>query len=288
MLCPKSKRLVSFLLHESADSASLLCNLHELGEKGKPKMPLFERDRYQRLDDGGVVGAGANRRPASSFCSSATIVVFVALCLVAAWMMASSNNIAVTVSPENKSEAKDQAGSVDLAQSDDRAGDTVSDTSRTSNDEAGDAGKKDDVTGGGGTTPTTSVEAGSGDTSSKDDDVDTGKKDVDAAGETDTTGNSTTGGTDAEESGSKQQPAGGTVGEGETTSSKNQTFSDENGKTEGGEVAKPEDPDKKVEQNAELAMTDDAKNTTTSSEQAEKNTDQNTDESGGQEDNEEQ
>ncbi|KAF8658126.1 hypothetical protein HU200_059593 [Digitaria exilis] len=251
-------------------------------------MPLFERDRYQRLDGG---GGGANRRPpSSSFCSSATIVVFVALCLVAAWMMASSNNIAVTVSPENKSEAKDQGASLNVAQSGDTAGDAVSDTPRTTGDEAGDSGKKDDVAGGdtGGKTPT-SDEAGSGDTSSK---VDDGKKndDVnqsDVAGATDATANiTTTGGTDSEESGDKQA-ASGTVAEGETpSSSKNQTFSDENGKTEGGEVAKPEDPDKKVEQSAELAMTDDANTTTTtSSGQAEKkNTDQSTDESGGQED----
>jgi hypothetical protein len=237
-------------------------------------MPLFERDRYQRLDGGG--GGGPGRRPPSSFCSSATIVVFVALCLVAAWMMASSNNIAVTVSPENKSAAK---ASVDAAQGDSGAdADAISDTPQT-RDEAGDAGKKDEEAGGeggGGTTPTRD-EDGSGDTSSKDGTGDDGEKDDGPGGAAETTdaaGNSTARGTDTDDS--DKQPAGGTVAEGETPS-RNQTFSDENGKTEGGEVAKPEDPDKKVEQSAEQA-TIDAKNATSS--QREKNTEEN----GGQAD----
>ncbi|PUZ63164.1 hypothetical protein GQ55_3G046000 [Panicum hallii var. hallii] len=246
-------------------------------------MPLFERDRYQRLDGGGGgAGAGPGRRPPSSFCSSATIVFFVALCLVAAWMMASSNNIAVTVSPENKSGAKDQDRSVDLAQSD-RGGDAVSDTPQTGA-QAGDAGRKNDVdSGDGGGTTQTRDEAGNGD-ASEDGAGDSGKKhdgagavqttdpasnDVDrsdVAVTTDATGNTTA--------------ASATVAEGETPS-KNQTFSDENGKTEGGEVAKPEDPDKKVEQSAEQE-TIDAKNTT--SRQAEKTIDQSTDDTGGQAD----
>ncbi|CAN6349130.1 unnamed protein product [Urochloa humidicola] len=232
-------------------------------------MPLFERDRYQRLDGG---GGGAGRRPPSSFCSSATIVFFVALCLVAAWMMASSNNIAVNVSPENKSsEAKDV--SVDLPQSD-RDADAVSDTPQARDD----PGKKDDAAGGEG-----------GDTSKDDDAGDAGKKDDGGAAETvdptsndasrsdvaetvDVTANSTAGGTDAEESGKQ-------AAEGETASKNQTSFSDENGKTEGGEVAKPEDPDKKVEQSAEQA-TFDANNTTST--HAEKNTEQNTEDTGGQ------
>jgi len=134
-------------------------------------MPLFKRDRYQRLDGGGGAAAAA-RRPPSSFCSSATIVFFVALCLVAAWMMASSNNIAVTVSPDNnKPAAKDQ----DFARSD-RGGDAVSDTPQTGG-QAGDAVRKDDVdTGGGVGTTQTRDEAGDGDTS-EDGAGDSGKKD---------------------------------------------------------------------------------------------------------------
>ncbi|CAL4911330.1 unnamed protein product [Urochloa decumbens] len=237
-------------------------------------MPLFERDRYQRLDGGGGGGAGPARRPPSSFCSSATIVFFVALCLVAAWMMASSNNIAVNVSPENKSsEAKD------LAQSD-RDADAVSDTPQTRDD----AGKRDDVAGGegGGTATQTSDEAanGGGDTSSKDDD----KKDDGAAETADPATSNDASRSDVAETvdvTANSTSGGGTVAEGESAAKKQTSFSDENGKTEGGEVAKPEDPDKKVEQSAEQATVD-ANNTTST--QAEKSTEQNTDDTGGQAD----
>ncbi|CAN6339847.1 unnamed protein product [Urochloa humidicola] len=234
-------------------------------------MPLFERDRYQRLDGGG--GAGPGRRPPSSFCSSATIVFFVALCLVAAWMMASSNNIAVTVSPE----AKDQKGAVDLAHSDGDA-DAVSDTPQTTDD----SGKKDDVAGG--TTQTRDDTANGGDTPSKDDDGGgAGKKDDGAAETTDPATSNDASRSDVAESVdvTANSTTGGTVAEGETPAKNQTSFSDENGKTEGGEVAKPEDPDKKVEQSAEQAIVD-AKNTTST--QAEKNTDQNTDDTGGQAD----
>ncbi|CAL5098067.1 unnamed protein product [Urochloa decumbens] len=219
-------------------------------------MPLFERDRYQRLDGGGG-GAGPGRRPPSSFCSSATIVFFVALCLVAAWMMASSNNIAVNVSPENKSsEAKD------LAQSD-RDADAVSDTPQTT-----------DATGaeGGGATQTSDEAGSAGDTSSKDDD----KKDDGAAETADpATSNDASRSDVAETVDVTANSTGGvgTVAEGESAAKNQTSFSDENGKTEGGEVAKPEDPDKKVEQSAEQA-TADASNTTST--HAEKSTDDDT------------
>ncbi|CAL4896665.1 unnamed protein product [Urochloa decumbens] len=219
-------------------------------------MPLFERDRYQRLDGGGG-GAGPGRRPPSSFCSSATIVFFVALCLVAAWMMASSNNIAVNVSPENKSsEAKD------LAQSD-RDADAVSDTPQTT-----------DATGaeGGGATQTSDEAGSAGDTSSKDDD----KKDDGAAETADpATSNDASRSDVAETVDVTANSTGGvgTVAEGESAAKNQTSFSDENGKTEGGEVAKPEDPDKKVEQSAEQATVD-ASNTTST--HAEKSTDDDT------------
>ncbi|XP_039835819.1 probable methyltransferase PMT24 [Panicum virgatum] len=198
-------------------------------------------------------------------------------------MMASSNNIAVTVSPENtKSGAKDQDRSVDFA----RSGDAVSDTPQTGG-QVGDAVRKDNVdTGGGVGTTQTRDEAGDGDTS-EDGAGDSGKKD-DGAGAAQTTGpasNDVNRGDAAVTSdatgGNTTAAASATVAEGETPS-KNQTFSDENGKTEGGEVAKPEDPDKKVEQSAEQE-TIDASNTT--SRQAEKtSTDQSTDETGSQAD----
>lgn len=58
--------------------------------------------KYTRVD---------NRRSASSYCSTVTIVVFVALCLVGVWMMTSSSVVPVQnvdVGEENKSEVKEQ------------------------------------------------------------------------------------------------------------------------------------------------------------------------------------
>ncbi|KAK3136252.1 hypothetical protein QOZ80_5BG0430420 [Eleusine coracana subsp. coracana] len=164
-------------------------------------MPSFGRDRYQRLDGG---GAG---RKLSSFCSSATIVLFVALCLVGAWMMSSSSNIPVTTTavspPENKRSEAKVADDLSGAGDDAPAG--------TGGDAGGDSGTKD-----GGTQ---TADAGS-------------------------SNDATTGG--GEEVGGDTGQA--VVAEGETASTKNQTFSDENGATEGGEVAKPEDPE--TEKNA--------------------------------------
>ncbi|XP_054806624.1 probable methyltransferase PMT26 [Prosopis cineraria] len=58
--------------------------------------------KYTRID---------NRRSGSSYCSTVTIVVFVALCLVGVWMMTSSSVVPVQnmdVSQENKNEIKEQ------------------------------------------------------------------------------------------------------------------------------------------------------------------------------------
>lgn len=58
--------------------------------------------KYSRVD---------NRRSSSSYCSTVTIVVFVALCLVGVWMMTSSSVVPVQnvdVPSENKSEVKAQ------------------------------------------------------------------------------------------------------------------------------------------------------------------------------------
>lgn len=57
--------------------------------------------KYNRID---------NRRSSSSYCSTVTIVVFVALCLVGVWMMTSSSVVPVQnvdVSQENKNEVKE-------------------------------------------------------------------------------------------------------------------------------------------------------------------------------------
>ncbi|XP_028795639.1 probable methyltransferase PMT26 [Neltuma alba] len=58
--------------------------------------------KYTRID---------NRRSASSYCSTVTIVVFVALCLVGIWMMTSSSVVPVQnmdVAQENKNDIKEQ------------------------------------------------------------------------------------------------------------------------------------------------------------------------------------
>lgn len=58
--------------------------------------------KYTRVD---------NRRSSSSYCSTVTIVVFVALCLVGVWMMTSSSVVPVQnvdVPQENKNEVKEQ------------------------------------------------------------------------------------------------------------------------------------------------------------------------------------
>ncbi|KAF7834137.1 putative methyltransferase PMT26 [Senna tora] len=56
--------------------------------------------RYTRID---------NRRSPSSYWSTVTIVVFVALCLVGVWMMTSSSVVPVQNAEENKNEVKEQS-----------------------------------------------------------------------------------------------------------------------------------------------------------------------------------
>ena len=60
--------------------------------------------KYTRIDN--------NKRSSSSYCSSVTIVVFVALCLVGVWMMTSSSVVPaqnVDVAQESKNEVKEQS-----------------------------------------------------------------------------------------------------------------------------------------------------------------------------------
>ncbi|XP_015698234.2 probable methyltransferase PMT24 [Oryza brachyantha] len=224
-------------------------------------MPLFDRDRYQRLDGGAGAGGGGRRSPSS--CSTATIVLFVALCLVGAWMMASSRNVPMSVSStENKSAAakENDASIVVTDKVEGGGGGNGSDAPQATEEAAGDAGKKDQDAGDAGkedqdtgdATKTTDVV---GDTGTKDDgdgdgdggaatqSTDSNRGEASAV-VTDAIANTTTGGTEPAESG---KPAG------DTAPPKNQTFSDENGKTEGGEVVRQEDPDK---QSAEEAPTD--------------------------------
>ncbi|KAE8807222.1 putative methyltransferase PMT26 [Hordeum vulgare] len=178
-------------------------------------MPLFDRDRYQRLPLD-VSGGGA-RRPASS-CATATVVLFVVLCLVGAWMMASTSNVPMGVSPDKSGEETDVA----LTRSVVKGGDAEDMTKTT--DKA--AKEKDD-----------------------DDSPAVQRTEVDQSAETttDADANSTTGG----------KPDGNTVA-GAESPSKNLTFPEDSGMTDGGDVAKPEEnPDKKVQSNTEEATTDD-------------------------------
>uniref|UniRef100_A0A0E0MKA7 Methyltransferase n=1 Tax=Oryza punctata TaxID=4537 RepID=A0A0E0MKA7_ORYPU len=257
-------------------------------------MPLFDRDRYQRLDGSGGAGAGGGRRSSPSSCSTVTIVLFVALCLIGAWMMASTGNVPMTVSPEDKPAAvkEDDASSIDVTDGVKGGGGNGGDTPQTTDEAADGVGKKVQDAG-----DADKKDKAAGDTAKTTDDVgDTGVKyggdgdGVDTQTTTDAVANTTTGGTEAGESG---KPAGDKVAEAETTTPKNQTFSDENGKTEGGEVVNTEDPDK---QNADDAPTDgkdtgdqassntdEAPSTDTKENavQADKNTDQSTEDTNG-------
>ncbi|KAM0888488.1 hypothetical protein ACQ4PT_028315 [Festuca glaucescens] len=263
-------------------------------------MPLFDRDRYQRLplDVSGGGGGGA-RRPASS-CASATIILFVGLCLVGAWMMASTttSNVAMSVSSENSSDEDMPAdmtrsvvnggGDGDAPQTTKNAGkeeeDGPGDTARTGDIAVGDTGKKDDDGGAAQTTEDATGNddserrqgggGGEGDTPQTTENA--SKEEDDGPGDTARTGDAAAGDTDKkdDDGGAAQTTeaavdqsgtvvveltdaaANGTTvaGAGESPS-KNVTFSDESGMTEGGDVARPDDTDKKANSGTEEATT---------------------------------
>ncbi|KAF5457862.1 hypothetical protein F2P56_021939 [Juglans regia] len=83
--------------------------------------------KYTRVD---------NRRSSSSYCSTVSIVVFVALCLVGVWMMTSSSVVPVQnvdVPQENKNEAKEQVSKSDggvTRQFEDNSGDLPDDATK--------------------------------------------------------------------------------------------------------------------------------------------------------------
>ncbi|XP_077224121.1 S-adenosyl-L-methionine-dependent methyltransferases superfamily protein [Tasmannia lanceolata] len=72
-----------------------------------------------------------SRRSSSSYCSTVTLVVFVALCLVGVWMMTSSSVVPVqnvdVPSQETKSEIKEQVTENDARQFEDSSGDVPED-----------------------------------------------------------------------------------------------------------------------------------------------------------------
>ncbi|KAF9599779.1 hypothetical protein IFM89_001725 [Coptis chinensis] len=75
---------------------------------------------------------GDSRKQSSSYCSTLTIVVFVALCLVGVWMMTSTSvvptqNSDVSTQEENKAEVKHQVAETDSRQFEDNPGDLPED-----------------------------------------------------------------------------------------------------------------------------------------------------------------
>jgi SAM-dependent methyltransferase len=129
-----------------------------------------------------------NQRQRSSFCSTATFVVFVALCLLGMWMISSPENVpsAISLSSEKvvKSDVKEEDSSID-------ATNTVKQDSANVVSEA--------TTDGGAATESA--------------------EDVDLPG--------------------KPGGGGASEGDGGKASSKDQSFDDENGRTESGELVKP-------------------------------------------------
>ncbi|PIA28493.1 hypothetical protein AQUCO_06900042v1 [Aquilegia coerulea] len=76
-----------------------------------------------------------SRRQSSSYCSTVTVVVFVALCLVGVWMMTSSSvvpaqNVEVSSQEDNKSEVKQQVAETDTRQFEDNPGDLPEDATK--------------------------------------------------------------------------------------------------------------------------------------------------------------
>ncbi|KAK1299618.1 putative methyltransferase PMT26 [Acorus calamus] len=85
-----------------------------------------------------------NRRSSSSYCSTVTLVVFVALCLVGVWMMTSSTVVPFDMSPlGNKPEQKEQVPETDSRPFEDSSGDVTEGTNTdtdSSRDESGNEG----------------------------------------------------------------------------------------------------------------------------------------------------
>lgn len=89
--------------------------------------------KYSRIDN--------NKRSASSYFSTVTIVVFVALCLFGIWMMTSSSVVPVQnvdVSQDNKNEVQDQSGVIEQSEGKEQATDPSNKSSQQFEDNQGD------------------------------------------------------------------------------------------------------------------------------------------------------
>ncbi|KAF6167128.1 hypothetical protein GIB67_029766 [Kingdonia uniflora] len=94
----------------------------------------------------GKNGRTDKRSSASSYCSTVTIVAFVALCLVGVWMMTSSSVVPVPSQDENKPEMKQQVSQTYTPQFEDNPGDLPEDAikgdTNTSGNDSQDDNKK--------------------------------------------------------------------------------------------------------------------------------------------------
>ncbi|KAG0499752.1 hypothetical protein HPP92_004023 [Vanilla planifolia] len=133
-------------------------------------------------------------RRSSSYCSTATLIVFVALCLVGIWMMTSTTVVPVEMSSSEKSEVTDKASETVAKPSEDFPGDEYKEAARDA--------KSDE-----GISATKSISEDSQDQNTSENLTDNS---ADSKGEKDDS----------------------------VDASKSQTFSDESGTGEGGEVAK--------------------------------------------------
>ncbi|KAG0503959.1 hypothetical protein HPP92_004031 [Vanilla planifolia] len=133
-------------------------------------------------------------RRSSSYCSTATLIVFVALCLVGIWMMTSTTVVPVEMSSSEKSEVTDKASETVAKPSEDFPGDEDKEAARDA--------KSDE-----GISATKSISENSQDQNTSENLTDNS---ADSKGEKDDS----------------------------VDASKSQTFSDESGTGEGGEVAK--------------------------------------------------
>nr|CAD1842044.1 unnamed protein product [Ananas comosus var. bracteatus] len=165
-------------------------------------------------------------RRSSSYCSTATFVVFIALCLIGLWMMTTSTVIPVDMSSsKNKSDMKSEIAEMDSNTVEDRSIDTSSnpvqgDADRNANDspneDGSDSAEEQNVIE---KTTENSVEKSEEENPANGND---GTKDDSDKTSKDQSFDDANGGT-------KDEP---------DNASKNQSFDDENGKTEGGELVK--------------------------------------------------
>ncbi|RWV99302.1 hypothetical protein GW17_00037797 [Ensete ventricosum] len=214
------------------------------------------------------------RRPSlsssSSQCSTATIVVFVALCLVGVWMMTSSTVVPVDMSAtEISSEMKQQASETYSAPAEESSSEVSGEETRTDADasvsdpttetksESSEEPKVLDKTAENMAEKTQEYELGKDDEDKKDDDSTKAQAYSDENGNTEGEEMIKEGGErkegdpeNAQDRSSKENPRESANGAQENTADR-QTYSDENGNAEGGEMIKEGDQENSLEKSRE-------------------------------------